>query len=215
MKKTFLTLLAFSFALQSFAQDTDFFAGKWEITFFGTPQGDIKMKADLKLEGDKLEGILTTDADEIDITKIEENSNDITLYFTAQGYDVNVKLTKTDEDHLSGSLMDMFDAKAQRIKETDFFAGKWQITVKDTPQGDAVLETNLVRNGQNLSGVLMVKGDKAMEIAITNIEEEEESIKLYFTAQSYDVWILLKKVSEDMLKGTSLDMFEATALRLK
>ena len=60
-----------------------------------------------------------TDAtkEKIPLTKIEESSDKLSLYFTAQGYDVNVDLAKVDDDNLKGSLMNMFDAKAKRLKE--------------------------------------------------------------------------------------------------
>ena len=58
--------------------------------------------------------------DPIKITSVEENTNnkgEITLYFTAQDYDVNLLLTKVDEENVKGSLVGMFDVKAKRIKE--------------------------------------------------------------------------------------------------
>ena len=41
----------------------------------------------------------------------------IVLYFSAQGYDLTLDLTKVDNDNLKGSLMNMFEAKAIRVKE--------------------------------------------------------------------------------------------------
>jgi hypothetical protein len=53
----------------------------------------------------------------IDITKIEDSSDKVVMYFSIQGYDVNTELTKVDTDNLKGSLMGMFEAKAARVKE--------------------------------------------------------------------------------------------------
>jgi len=53
----------------------------------------------------------------VDISKVEDSSDKVVIYFTIQGYDVNAELTKVDSDNLKGSLMGMFEAKAARVKE--------------------------------------------------------------------------------------------------
>ncbi len=50
------------------------------------------------------------------IDKVELNGNTATVYFSAQGYDVNLAMTKKDDDHVTGSLMGMFDAEGERVK---------------------------------------------------------------------------------------------------
>lgn len=40
-----------------------------------------------------------------------------TVYFTAQGYDVYLRLDKKGDDHITGSMMDMFDAEGDRVKD--------------------------------------------------------------------------------------------------
>jgi hypothetical protein len=52
----------------------------------------------------------------IPITNVEEEGDVIKIYFTAQGYDVNVELKKEDDNNLKGSLLGMFESKAVRIK---------------------------------------------------------------------------------------------------
>jgi len=98
----------------------DFFAGKWEITVFGTPNGDAKLVADLARTDGKLTGQITnaTDpsAEKIAITSVDEAADKITIGFSAQGYDVTVDLSKVDDDNLKGSMMSMFDATAKRMK---------------------------------------------------------------------------------------------------
>ena len=125
MKKASIlfVLMLVSVALNSIAQApaaTDFFVGRWEIVVVGTPNGDAKFLTDLVRKDGKLTGTLEDPAaaskDPIPITKIEEGTDKLTLYFTAQGYDVNVDLSKVDDDNLKGSLMNMFDATAKRLK---------------------------------------------------------------------------------------------------
>jgi hypothetical protein len=125
MKKVSLILLLFTFGLvtKGFSQaekTADFFAGKWEFLIEGTPQGDVKLVAELIRKDGKLGGQLsnpdTPDAEKIQITSIDEEANKIILYFTASGYDLNLAMTKIDEDNLKGTMFDMFEAKGLRLK---------------------------------------------------------------------------------------------------
>lgn len=125
MKKAslFLFVLFLGIAVNGFAQTTpptDFFAGKWEILITGTPDGDSKMIADLIRKDGKLTGQLTNAADpngeKIALTDVQEGDDKLGLAFTAQGYDVTLDLTKVDDDNLKGTLLNMFDAKAKRLK---------------------------------------------------------------------------------------------------
>ncbi len=128
MKKVSIILIAlfFGIAIKGFSQTTapatttDFFVGKWEISIFGTPQGDVKMVTDLIRKDGKLTGELKDAADStkpiIPITAIEEKDGEIELSFSAAGYDLTLPLKKEDDDNLKGQLMNMFDAKAKRVK---------------------------------------------------------------------------------------------------
>lgn len=103
------------------AKDTsNFFVGKWELVFIGIPDGDKKSVANFILKDGKFIGELTDPTDstkeKIPMTSIEATATKITFGFTAHGYDVTVDLNKIDADNLKGLLMNMFDAKAVRIK---------------------------------------------------------------------------------------------------
>ncbi len=120
LKFLMVVLLTSSF-LSGFTKAEDYFLGKWEIMVAGTPNGDIKFATDLQRKDGKLTGELTIPADPnapaIPIINIEEETDKITLYFSAQGYDLNLELNKVDQDNMKGSLMGMFDSKAIRVKE--------------------------------------------------------------------------------------------------
>ena len=104
------------------AQDkTDFFVGKWETLTVGTPGGDGKSSIVLKRNADgKLTGALysvTSTGNENPFTRVDEKAKSVTVYFKANGYDVYIYLEKVDENHLTGSTMDMFDTTATRVVE--------------------------------------------------------------------------------------------------
>ncbi len=101
-------------------KENDFFAGKWEISILGTPNGDAKMIANFIRKDGTLTGEMSDPTDDkkekVPVTKIEEESGKITIYFSASGYDLNVPLEKVDDNNLQGKLMNMFETKAVRIK---------------------------------------------------------------------------------------------------
>ena len=127
MKKASIVLiiLFFGIAFKGYSQTatpTDFFAGKWEVSVMGTPNGDSKMVTELIRKDGKLTGELKDPSGQnpepFPITSIVEEANKVTLYFTAQGTDVSLDLAKVDDSHLKGSVMNgMFDATAIRLKE--------------------------------------------------------------------------------------------------
>jgi hypothetical protein len=96
----------------------DYFAGKWNVLVKGLPNGDTHMFFVLEKKDTTLTGVVQ-DSTGLQISKIDKadlSATSTTVYFTAQGYDVNLLMNKKDEDHITGSLMSMFDAEGERVK---------------------------------------------------------------------------------------------------
>lgn len=113
-------VLIFLLTISSQAQNkTDYFVGKWKVLTVGTPNGDATSIITLERKDGKLVGTMngqgTTES--IKFTNVEEKENAVTVYFTASGYDVYMVLEKKDENHVKGSMMDMFDVSGERVKE--------------------------------------------------------------------------------------------------
>jgi hypothetical protein len=109
------------FSLNANAQSktgTDYFAGKWDVLIKGTPNGDVKMFIVLKTGDTAMTGLVqdSTGIEMSKIDKIDLNGDTITIYFSAQGYDVNITMNKKDDDHIAGSLMSMFAVDGDRVK---------------------------------------------------------------------------------------------------
>lgn len=98
----------------------DYFAGKWNVLIKGTPQGDARLFFVLEKKDSTMTGIVqdSTGTQISKLDKVELTANSATLYFNVQGYDVNLVMTKKDDDHVTGSLMGMFDADGERVKGT-------------------------------------------------------------------------------------------------
>ena len=98
----------------------DYFVGKWSVLVKGLPQGDTKMIFVLDKSSDKITGVVqdTTGKEISKLSNAELKEDELTVFFTAEGYDVNLVMKKKDDGHTTGSLMGMFDAEGERMKET-------------------------------------------------------------------------------------------------
>jgi hypothetical protein len=112
----------FIFSTGAMAQSTgaDYFSGKWNMLVKGLPNGDSKMivildKRDTALVGSIQDSVGTEIGK---FSKVEVKDKQATVYFTAQGYDVYMSMDKKDEDHVTGSMMGMFDAEGTRATPT-------------------------------------------------------------------------------------------------
>jgi cytochrome c len=212
--KFLLSVLFFSMANQGIAQD-DFFAGKWKTLVVGTPQGDAKMILELERVDGDLTGTITPDVEGAQaaiLDKVEENENSVNVFFSMMGYDLNLELTKKDENNLSGNLMGMFDATSERvIEESDFYAGDWNMIIFGTPQGDAKMLLQFERENEDLTGYVTPADGSTEPVKIDTIEETEESVTIYFSMMGYDLNIKLDKVDEKSMKGNLMGMFDVTA----
>ncbi|HMH31572.1 MAG TPA: hypothetical protein VK543_01005 [Puia sp.] len=125
MKKAngfFAVLFFFGLTLGAHAQSktgADYFAGKWNVLLKGLPDGDTKMYFVLDKKDTTMTGVVqdSTGKEIAKIDKVELNDSTATVYFTAQSYDVNLVMKKKDEDHVTGSLMGMFEAEGDRVKK--------------------------------------------------------------------------------------------------
>ncbi|WP_340112948.1 hypothetical protein [Maribellus mangrovi] len=122
MKKKFsiITGLFLLISVQfSVAQNTpDYFVGDWDVVAKATPNGDAKMKMHIERVDGKLTGSIKNEGiDAVKISKVEEAENEITIYFSAAGYDLYMTLKKKDNDNLDGRYLNMFDVEGKRTIE--------------------------------------------------------------------------------------------------
>lgn len=105
-------------------------------------------------------------------------------------------------------------AQTAATATSDYFVGKWAVTVIGTPQGDSKLNLVLERKDGKLTGTVRDTTDKELS-KITSIEEKDKTINAAFNIQSYDVTLLLEPVDDDHIKGNLMGMFDAKGVRLK
>lgn len=107
-----------------------------------------------------------------------------------------------------------YTSSAQNASQGDFFAGKWEISIPGTPNGDVKLLTDLVRKDGMLTGELLNPSDPDNKRPITKVVENSNKLSIYFESQAGEMVLDLDKVDNDNLKGMVYS-FEATAKRIK
>ncbi|MES2795410.1 MAG: hypothetical protein V4683_05555 [Bacteroidota bacterium] len=123
MKKVSIILITlfFGIALSSFSQTAaapNYFEGKWTVIIKGTPNGDAVVPMKFETKEGKTMGYFTDPESkaETPMSSATIVGDEITVAFTISSYDVTMVITKKDDDHAAGKLMDMFDVEATRLK---------------------------------------------------------------------------------------------------
>ena len=103
---------------------------------------------------------------------------------------------------------------AQSKPGMSYFVGKWNVLVKGTPKGDARMIMDLQPRKDSLSGV--VQDSTGKEISkISSIELTDTSATVHFTAQEYEVYLVMNKKDDDNIIGNLMGMFDAEGKRIK
>lgn len=109
------------------------------------------------------------------------------------------------------SLLLSIDAFAQA--PADYFVGKWKVLTTGLPSGDATSTLFLERKEGKLVGTLDQEG-KPNKNVFRKVEEKENSVTCYFSANGYDVYLFLEKKDSNNVIGSMMDMFDCTGVRI-
>ena len=103
---------------------------------------------------------------------------------------------------------------AQPKPGVSYFSGKWNVLVKGTPNGDARMIMDLQTKKDSLSSVMRDSTGKEIS-KISSIELSDTSVTVHFTAQDYEVYLVMNKKNEDNIVGNLMGMFDAEGKRIK
>src|SRR5215470_10808190 len=82
------------------------------------------------------------------------------------------------------------NVNAQTGAGADYFAGKWNVLIKGTPQGDARLFFVLEKKDSTMTGI--VQDSTGTQISkLDKVELTANSATLYFNVQGYDVNLVM------------------------
>jgi FlaG/FlaF family flagellin (archaellin) len=103
---------------------------------------------------------------------------------------------------------------AQTASASDYYLGKWDITILGTPQGDAKMVLSLNRKDGKLAGEVLNPTDST-SVTLSNVEEVDGKVTIYFSMMGYDLNIPFEKTDDDNMKGLLMGMFETKGKRVK
>lgn len=93
------------------------FLGDYDITVFGTPEGDLELKINVSQDGDGLKSTFESEeansAFEITGTEIEQGILYIDIYVSSYGVNVSFEIY-VDGDQVTGYLADMFELEGTK-----------------------------------------------------------------------------------------------------
>ena len=214
----FFLFTALLFSSASMAQNSDYFAGDWEVQIKDTPMGTISVVLTLERVDGKLAGKFVDKASGVEtkMNQITEQAAGLTLSFTAEGYgDLYLTLQRADDENVTGSLMDSFAVEGKRVaQKSDYFVGDWQVTIKDTPMGTISVMLTLERVDGKLVGKF-VDAANSTSTPMTQITEAENSVTLYFFAEGMDLYLTLKPEGAKNVTGTLMDSFAVEGKRVE
>lgn len=96
---------------------------------------------------------------------------------------------------------------------TDYFVGKWDVEFKEAPGGGAKMKIEIIKEYNKLEGTVFREGEDPG--IITEIEETENSVKVYFKHGFFTVNVLLNKIDKINCSAKLMDMFNGTAVRIE
>lgn len=96
----------------------------------------------------------------------------------------------------------------------EYYEGKWEVTVFDTPQGTATIPMRFETVEGKTKGYFM-EDASGTEMEMTSVSITGDNLVAYFNITGYDVFISLVKKDEDVSTGSLMDMFTAEGKRVK
>ncbi len=102
----------------------------------------------------------------------------------------------------------------KELVRASYFDGKWEVLVKETPQGDAVIPMRFETVDDKTVGYFKEQASET-ESKMSSVTISGDVLNAAFNISGYDVTLDLKKVDDDFSTGSLMGMFTAEAKRVK
>lgn len=112
------------------------------------------------------------------------------------------------------ALSATFAISSFTVPTPEYYEGKWEVTVFDTPQGTATIPMRFTTVDGKTKGYFM-EDASGNEKEMTSVSITGDNLVAYFNITGYDVYISLVKKDEDVSAGSLMDMFTAEGKRVK
>ena len=90
-------------------------------------------------------------------------------------------------------------------QNTDEFVGKWDLMVRDLPDGDTGMTLIIELEEEKLGGKLL--GADGEEFPIYDVEVDGKELMFMYDARGYNVTMSLELIEEGKCEGYMMDMF--------
>lgn len=95
----------------------------------------------------------------------------------------------------------------------EYFEGKWSLSIKSTPEGDAILPVRFETKDGTTTGYL-TEEDATTETKMSSVKITGDVLNAAFFVSGYDVTIAIKKVDDDHANGDLMGMFDVEGTRV-
>lgn len=103
---------------------------------------------------------------------------------------------------------------ASPLVSPKYFEGKWEVLIKDTPQGNATIPMRFETKDEVTTGYFLEEGVE-VEKKMSSVKITEDVLNAAFNISGYDVTLSLKKVDDETAKGDLMGMFDAIGTKVK
>jgi hypothetical protein len=107
------------------------------------------------------------------------------------------------------------NANAQTISGYDYFAGKWNIEVKNAPQGDVKMVVSIEKLNNTISSSIKDTTGKELYKVTSTVITNDQAVINFIGSQGSDVPLTLRKKDENSLTGDIMGMFDIEGKRRK
>ena len=105
-------------------------------------------------------------------------------------------------------------SSASMAQSSDYFAGDWEVQIKDTPMGTISVVLTLERVDGKLTGKFVDKAS-GVETKMNQITEQSTGLTLSFTAEGYgDLSLTLQRADDENVTGSLMGSFAVEGKRM-
>ena len=95
----------------------------------------------------------------------------------------------------------------------EYFEGKWSLSIKGTPEGDAILPVRFETKEGTTMGYLTEEG-ATTETKMSSVKITGDILNAAFFVSGYDVTMAIKKVDDNHANGDLMGMFDVLGTRV-
>ena len=108
---------------------------------------------------------------------------------------------------IAGLILFISQISFAQENSSDFFLGKWNVTVIGTPNGDAKFVLKVEKAETALNAFIIGEDGKSQKV--DRVETKTNAITVYWFAEGYDVYLTLTKKDDGKVEGDLMSMFTA------